>query len=40
MAHNLFNSLQEFNVGPKRGKFYNLAALEAAGIGKVSRLPV
>ena len=28
MAHNLFNSLQEFNVGPKRGKFYNLAALE------------
>src|ERR671913_34740 len=40
MAHNLFNSLQEFNVGPKRGKFYNLAALEAAGLGKVSRLPV
>ncbi|MGZ8994317.1 MAG: aconitase family protein, partial [Burkholderiaceae bacterium] len=40
MAHNLFNSLQEFNVGPKRGKFYNLAALEAAGMGKVSRLPV
>ena len=31
MAHNLFNSLQEFNVGPKRGKFYTLAALEAAG---------
>ena len=40
MAHNLFNSLQEFNVGPKRGKFYNLAALETAGVGKVSRLPV
>jgi len=40
MAHNLFNSLQEFNVGPKRGKFYNLAALEASGVGKVSRLPI
>ncbi|MDQ3187959.1 MAG: hypothetical protein M3Q28_03520, partial [Pseudomonadota bacterium] len=40
MAHNLFGSLQEFNVGPKRGKFYNLAALEAAGVGKVSRLPI
>ena len=34
MAHNLFNSLQEFNVGPKRGKFYNLAALEAAESAK------
>ncbi len=40
MAHNLFNSLQDFNVGPKKGKFYNLAALETAGVGKVSRLPV
>ncbi len=40
MPHNLFNSLQDFNVGPKKGKFYNLAALEKAGIGKVSRLPV
>ncbi|MGH6608775.1 MAG: aconitate hydratase AcnA, partial [Burkholderiaceae bacterium] len=40
MPNNLFNSLQEFNVGPKKGKFYSLAALEKAGIGKVSRLPV
>ncbi len=40
MAHNLFNSLQEFSVGPKRGRFYSLAALETAGVGRVSRLPV
>ena len=40
MPHNAFNSLQEFNVGPKKGKFYNLAALEQAGVAKVSRLPV
>jgi aconitate hydratase len=40
MAHNLFNSLQDFTIGAKKGKFYNLAALEKAGLGKVSRLPV
>ena len=40
MPHNPFGSLQEFNVGPKKGKFYNLAALEKAGVAKVSRLPV
>jgi aconitate hydratase len=40
MAHNLFNSLQDFTIGAKRGKFYNLAALEKAGVAKVSRLPV
>ncbi|MDH5207095.1 MAG: aconitate hydratase [Burkholderiaceae bacterium] len=40
MAHNLFNSLQDFTIGSKKGKFYSLAALEKAGIGKVSRLPV
>ncbi len=40
-AHNLFNSLQEFDLGcGERGKFYSLTALEAAGIGKISRLPV
>jgi aconitate hydratase len=40
MAHNLFNSLQDFTIGAKRGKYYSLAALEKAGLGKVSRLPV
>jgi aconitate hydratase len=40
MAHNLFNSLQDFTIGAKKGRFYNLAALEKAGVGKVSRLPV
>ncbi len=41
MNHNLFNSLQEFSPGAgKKGKFYCLAALEKAGIGKISRLPI
>src|SRR5512134_1081996 len=40
MAHNLFNSLQDFTIGAKKGRFYNLSALEKAGVGKVSRLPV
>jgi aconitate hydratase len=40
MAHNLFNSLQDFTIGAKKGRHYNLAALEKAGVGKVSRLPV
>jgi len=40
MAHNLFNSLQDFTIGARKGKFYSLAALEKAGIGKISRLPV
>ena len=40
MAHNLHNSLQTFNIGAKRSKFYSLAALEKAGLGKISRLPV
>src|SRR2546426_8706081 len=40
-VHNLFNSLQEFDLGGgKHGKFYSLPALEAAGIAKISRLPV
>src|SRR5437867_7142417 len=34
--HNLFNSLQEF----ENGRYYSLPALEAAGVGKISRLPV
>src|SRR5580765_1948369 len=41
MSHNLFNSLQDFTPAPgKSGKFYSLPALEKAGIGKISRLPV
>ena len=40
MAHNLFNSLQDFTIGAKKGKYYSLAALEKAGVGKISRLPV
>jgi aconitate hydratase len=41
MSHNLFNTLQEFKLASgKSGKFYSLPALETAGVGKVSRLPV
>ena len=41
MAHNLFNTLQDFKpAAGKTGKFYSLPALEKAGIGKISRLPV
>jgi aconitate hydratase len=41
MLHNLFNTRQSFNLaGGKSGTLYSLAALEAAGLGKISRLPV
>ncbi len=41
MAHNLFNTLQEFApASGRKGKFYSLPALEKAGIGKISRLPI
>jgi len=41
MTHSLFNTLHEFSPGAgKKGKFYSLPALEKAGIGKISRLPV
>ncbi|MGH8750536.1 MAG: aconitate hydratase [Burkholderiales bacterium] len=41
MAHNLHNTLQEFKLeSGKTGKFYSLPALEKAGVGKISRLPV
>ncbi len=40
MSHNLFKSLKEFAVGSKTGKYYSLPALEKAGLGKISRLPV
>ena len=39
--HNLFNSLQHFGLGDgKQGCFYSLPALEKAGLGPISRLPV
>src|SRR5215468_1052264 len=41
MPHNAFNALQEFKLASgKTGKYYSLAALESARLGKVSRLPV
>src|SRR5437660_5291537 len=39
--HNLFNSLHPFDLGDgKQGSFYSLPALEKAGVGPVSKLPV
>src|ERR1017187_8350608 len=41
VSHNLFGTLQEFDLGNgKQGKFYSLPALEKAGVGPVSKLPV
>jgi aconitate hydratase len=41
MSHNPFNSLQSFDLGNgKKGQFYSLPALESAGVGAVSKLPV
>ena len=41
MAHNLFDTLHSFTLtSGKTGKFYSLPALEKAGVGKISRLPV
>src|SRR5688572_25068607 len=40
MSHNLFNALQEFKYSGKTGQYYSLPALEKAGLGKISRLPV
>ena len=40
-SHNLFNSFQKFDLGNgQSGDFYSLPALEKAGIGPVSKLPV
>src|SRR5690349_8758273 len=40
-AHNLFNSLRTFDLGNgQKGQFYSLQALEDAGLGPVSKLPV
>ncbi|MBW8077602.1 MAG: aconitate hydratase AcnA [Gallionella sp.] len=39
--HSLFNSRQSFNLASgKTGTLYSLPALEAAGLGKISRLPI
>jgi aconitate hydratase len=39
--HNLFKSLETFDAGHgKQGRFYSLPALERAGLGAISRLPV
>ena len=41
MPHNLFNSRRSFQLASgKTGTLYSLPALEAAGLGKISRLPV
>jgi aconitate hydratase len=41
MKHNLYGSLQPFKTASgATGQYYSLAALEQAGIGKVTRLPV
>ncbi len=40
-SHNLFGTFQTFELGNgKTGKFYSLPALEKAGVGPVSKLPV
>ena len=39
-VHNLFNSLQPFASGTGREKLYSLPALEKAGVGPISKLPV
>src|SRR2546425_9054358 len=39
--HNLFQTLKSFDIGNgKEGQFYSLPALEEAGVGNISRLPV
>ncbi len=41
MNHNLFNALQPFRTASGvTGQYYSLPALEKAGLGKISRLPV
>src|SRR2546422_10193915 len=41
LMHNLFQTLKSFDIGNgKEGQFYSLPALEEAGVGNISRLPV
>ena len=40
-AHNLFDTLKQFDLGTGReGNYYSLPALEQAGVGSISKLPV
>ncbi|MGA2175813.1 MAG: aconitate hydratase AcnA [Verrucomicrobiota bacterium] len=40
-THNLFDSLKDFDLGQgTKGAFYSLPALEKAGVGAISKLPV
>ena len=41
MSHNLFDTRKSFNLASgKQSAFYSLPALQAAGVGNISRLPV
>ena len=41
VSHNLSGTLQQFDLGNgKQGKYYSLPALEKAGVGPISKLPV
>ncbi|HYR06045.1 MAG TPA: aconitate hydratase [Gallionella sp.] len=41
MTHNLFNTRQSFTLAKGgQGRLYSLPALETAGVGRISRLPV
>ena len=41
MAHNLFNSKKEFTIkNGKKGTYYSLPALDKAGVGDISKLPI
>jgi aconitate hydratase len=43
MTHNLFNSFQTFELGngnQGEGNYYSLPALEEAGVGAISKLPI
>jgi aconitate hydratase len=40
MTHNLFDSQQSFAIGRKSARLYSLPALEKAGLGRISRLPL
>ena len=41
MPHDLYGTLKQLDLASgERGRYYSLPALEAAGVGKVSRLPV
>ena len=38
-TNDVFNARKSFELDGKRYNFYHLAALEQAGVGKVSKLP-